>query len=129
MAIVFISPKQRQKTFLVGIIITFSLFVIAVSFMVFLAKPEKVSQTLVFNKPKVTVDLKTLDSEVVKNLEPWVVIKTEYQYNAVKDSEVVEGRIAAESYAKAKKALEDLGFSVNSLEEVKIGRINPFEPY
>jgi hypothetical protein len=129
MAIVFISPKQRQKMFFIGITVVFFLFIISVSLMVFLSKPKQVPQGLVFNKPKINVDLNTLDSDMVRNLEPWSEMKTQFDYRATKDGQIVEGKIEANSIEEARKILDDIGLSPSFLEESQIGRDNPFEPY
>jgi hypothetical protein len=97
--------------------------------MVFLAKPKQVPQGLVFNRPKVNVDLNVLDSDVVRNLEPWSEIKTQFDYRAMRGGQIVEGRVGATSMDEARKILSDLGLSVSFLEESQIGRENPFEPY
>lgn len=97
--------------------------------MVFLAKPKQVPQALVFNRPKVNVDLNTLDSDVVRNLEPWSEIKTQFDYRATRAGQVIEGKVAATSMEEARKILEDIGLLISYLKESEMGRDNPFEPY
>lgn len=130
MAVVFISPKQRQKVFFMGITIIFLLFLIAVAFVVFLSKPKEASQTLVFNKPKVSINLKVFESEQFKNLQPFEEMQMQFSYSAVtKQGKQVTGFISAVSLSDAQKILEGMGFSALSVEEAEIGRDNPFTPY
>ena len=81
MAVVFISPKQRQKMFFMGITVMFLLFLIIISLGVFLSKPSEVSSVLVFNKPKVNIDMSIFDSDQFKNLQPFTEMETQYSYN------------------------------------------------
>ena len=69
MAVVFISPKKKQKGFFMGITISLALFLSVISFWVFLAQPSVQEQKTTLNKPKVNVNLAILDSEQFKNLE------------------------------------------------------------
>ena len=65
MAVVFISPKQRQRVFFLGITIVLLLLLILIFSGVFLSNPSEVSLVLVFNKPKVTYNIiNDLDSDV-----------------------------------------------------------------
>ena len=82
MAVVFISPKQRQKMFFMGITVVFLLILIIISLGVFLAQPKTVSPVLVFNKPKVNIDMTIFDSDQFKNLEPFAEMEIQYSYNA-----------------------------------------------
>ena len=67
MAVVFISPKQRQKMFFMGIAGTLVVFLTIVTLLVFLSKPKMVSTTQVFQKPEISIDFAVLDAEQVKN--------------------------------------------------------------
>jgi predicted tellurium resistance membrane protein TerC len=130
MAVVFISPKQRQKMFFIGITIMFVLFLIVISFGVFLSSPKKVSSVLVFNKPKVNIDMGIFDSDQFKDLVSFDRMQTEYSYKAItKANKSQDGFITATSADEAKKALEGMGLNVSELKEVEIGRDNPFAPY
>jgi predicted tellurium resistance membrane protein TerC len=130
MAVVFISPKQRQKVFFMGITIIFLLFLIAVAFVVFLSKPKEVPQTLVFNKPKVSINLKVFESDQFKNLQPFEEMQMQFSYSAVtKQKKEVTGFISAVSESDARKILEGMDLRVLSIEEAEIGRENPFTPY
>jgi hypothetical protein len=130
MAVVFISPKQRQKTFFLGITIIFLLFLIVLAFVVFLAQPQKVAPELVFNKPKVNVDMSVFDSDQFKNLQLFVEMQTQFKYSALtKENKIITGFISAESREDATKILNSAGLGVQSIEENKVGRDNPFVPY
>ena len=103
MAVIFISPKQRQKMFFLGITAVFLLFLTAVSLIVFLSKPKEVPPALVFNKPKVNIDMKIFDSEQFKNLQLFPEVKIQYSYKAnTKDNKLRTGFIYAASTDKAK---------------------------
>lgn len=130
MAVVFISPKQRQKVFFMGITIIFLLFLAVAASVIFFSKPKEASQALVFNKPKVSVNLKVFDSEQFKNLQPFVEMQMQFSYSAVtKKGKQVNGFISAVSLDDARKVLESTGLSVVSIKEMEIGRDNPFTPY
>ncbi len=131
MAVVFISPKKRQKVFFIGITVGLCVFVIFVSLLVFLAQPKKPEQQLVFNKPKVSIDMSLLDSDQFKNLEEFVSMEIQYSYKAylAKVSETKSGYISAVSVEEAQKALEAMGLTVVEIKEVGPGRNNPFTPY
>ncbi len=130
MAIVFISPKQRQRMFFMGITILFVLFLLIISFAVFLSKPKPVPAELVFNRPKIDINLQVLESEQVKNLEPALQMDLQFKYTAITDKGVkTSGIITATSQEEAQKILQGMQLSGVSLEEAKTGRENPFTPY
>jgi predicted tellurium resistance membrane protein TerC len=130
MAVVFISPKQRQKVFFMGITIIFLLFLIIISLGVFLSGPKDVSPVLVFNKPKVDIDIKIFDSSQFKDFQSFIQMETQYSYKATsKDKKLKTGFVSAVSMEQAKAILEGMGLKVSELKEVEIGRDNPFTPY
>lgn len=130
MAVVFISPKQRQRTFFLGITVVLVLFLAFVAFGVLLSSPKPDSTTLVFNKPKVSLDMKVFESDKFKNLELFSEMQMQYEYSgASKDKEKVDGFISAASIDEARKILENMDLSNITLKEAKIGRENPFTPY
>jgi hypothetical protein len=129
MAVVFISPKQRQKMFLIGIISGVALFFVIVALLIIFSKPKESYSELVFNKPKVTIDFSVFDSEQFKNLEPFSGLKVQFFYKAKINNEEKEGMIFANSMEDAKKELENLGYVVILVEETEAGRDNPFEDY
>ena len=130
MAVVFISPKQKQKMFLMGIIGGFLVLLLVIALGVFLSKPEETDVQVAFNKPKVNINLELLDSTSFKNLEPFTEIDIQYSYRAttVKGVEV-QGKISAISLEEAKKKIEDMELTPVEIKEVKVGRDNPFVPY
>lgn len=129
MAVVFISPKSRQKVFFMGITIILLLFLGSVSLMVFFSKPQEKAQPLVFNKPKVNINLTVLDLEQFKNLQPFTEMEIQFAYNALKDNKPVKGFISAISEDQARETLTRMGFVVTQIKEAEIGRDNPFTPY
>lgn len=130
MAIVFISPKQRQKMFFMGITILFVLFLLVVSSLVFLSKPKPVAPEIVFNRPKIDINLDVLDSDQVKFLEPAVQMDLQFKYTAITSKGAkISGVISAVSEEEAHKILQGMQLSGINLEEAKSGRTNPFAPY
>ncbi|MEK7562076.1 MAG: hypothetical protein AAB509_00135, partial [Patescibacteria group bacterium] len=130
MAIVFISPKQRQKQFFIGITILFALILLIISTAVFLAKPKPVAQELVFNRPKIDINMQILDSEQVKILEPVIQMDLQFKYTGTTNKGVkTSGIIIAISIDEAKKILQGMQLSSIVLKEAKFGRKNPFTPY
>ncbi|MDP3882556.1 MAG: hypothetical protein Q8Q48_00685 [Candidatus Staskawiczbacteria bacterium] len=130
MAVVFISPKQRQKTFFLGITIIFLLFLAVVASVVFLSQPKTVARELVFNKPKVNVDISVFDSDQFKNLQLFTEMQMQFKYSATtKENKTVTGLVSALSKEDAIKVLTDAGLMVLRVEENEIGRENPFTPY
>lgn len=130
MAVVFISPKKRQRVFFTGITIIFLLVLTAVALLVFLSQPAQVAPGLVFNKPKINIDFSVLDSGQFKNLEPFGEMNASFSYTAFTEKgKVVSGFISAVSLEEARKILEGMNLSVSEIKEVDIGRDNPFAPY
>jgi len=130
MAVVFISPRQKQKMFLTGITIGVGLFLIIIASVIFLSQPKEVSVSeITFNKPKININFEIFDSDQFKSLQDFGEMKTQYSYKARKDDENVEGSISADSEDDARKVLEELGYNVYQIQEVEIGRENPFESY
>ena len=130
MAVVFISPKQRQRMFIMGITVIFLLFLLVIFAGVFFSKPKTVSSTLVFNKPKVTIDMKIFDSDQFKDLQPFTQMQIQYSYRASdKNGKQQNGFITASSLQEARAMLVAMDLSVSELKEAEIGRDNPFTPY
>ncbi|MBI2053737.1 MAG: hypothetical protein HYT36_00160 [Candidatus Staskawiczbacteria bacterium] len=129
MAIVFISPRHRQRIFILGVTSALALAVAIIFFVVFFAGPEEPS-SLIFNKPKASVNVNFLNSNELKNLEPFAEMETEFVYEALTSQKKrVSGNIWAVSKQEAIRNLEELGLSVGKIDEVLIGKDNPFEPY
>jgi hypothetical protein len=129
-AVVFISPKRRQGIFFVGITLVLLVFLIIIFFGVFLAEPTEVSPVLVFNKPKVNIDMTVFDSDQFKNLQAFPEMQTQYSYTAVtKDNKPQTGLISAVSMEQARTILQGIGLNVSSIKEAQTGRDNPFISY
>lgn len=130
MAVVFISPKKRQRVFFMGITIIFLLVLVVISFGVFLAKPKEVPSVLVFNKPKVSIDMAIFDSDQFKNLQSVPIMEPQYSYIATtRNNKKVTGFVTAPSLEQAETTLEGRGLNVSELKEIEAGRDNPFTPY
>ncbi len=130
MAVVFISPKQKQKTFFLGITAVFILFLAGIALGVFLSQPNEGQSQLVFNKPKISINFKTLDSGQFKNLEPFTNMELQFAYSAkAEDGKSINGFISAVSAEEARKILESMNLSTIDIKEANIGRDNPFIPY
>jgi hypothetical protein len=129
-AVVFISPKHKQKTFLLGITATLGVFLVVVTLWVFLAQPSVPEGQLVFNKPKVSLNLNFLSSDQFASLEHFKRIPLQFSYTAVDQNQRnVKGFISAESEDDARKVLLEGGLSVTQIKQVNVGRLNPFIPY
>ena len=112
MAVVFISPKRRQKMFFLVITVVFLLFLVVVSLAVFLSGPKEISPVLVFNKPKVNIDMSIFDSGQFKNLQAFPEMETQYSYKATnKNNKVESGFISAVSIDQARTNLEGNGLT------------------
>jgi len=72
MAVIFISPKKRQRVFFTIITAIFILFVVAVYFAVFLAKPVAVVQISSANLSKANIDMSVFDSKQFQALQPFL---------------------------------------------------------
>jgi hypothetical protein len=130
MAVVFISPKKKQRVFFIGITAVFLLILISITFFVFMAQPQQVAQELVFNKPKVNINFNALDSDQFKELLPFNEMQRQFAYTAKNENGDVEsGFISAVSIEEAKKILESIDLAVQDIKEAEIGRENPFTPY
>jgi hypothetical protein len=130
LAVVFISPKERQKMFIIGITIVVGLFLIVVASMVLFSRPKAVSiNALTFNKPKVNINFSIFNSEQFKSLKPFEDMKIQFSYKVRKDGVDDEGYISAFTEEEAKKMLEDRGYTIVQIKEADIGRENPFESY
>jgi len=129
MAVVFISPRQRQRMFFTGITIVVGLFLIVIAFVIFFSQPKEVSKEVVFNKPKVTINFEIFDSDQFKSLEPVGEMQVQFFYEAKQDGQEIKGYISAVSSQEAEKILTELGYQITDLQEALIGRLNPFEPY
>lgn len=130
MAVVFISPKQRQKTFFVVITGGFLLLLIIIFLGVFFSEPKEDPSALVFNKPKVAIDMGIFESDQFLNLQPFPEMQMQYSYRAAtRENKVRTGFVFADSLESAKKIITNMGLSVIEVKEAEVGRENPFVPY
>jgi len=130
MAVVFISPKRRQRMFFLVITVVFLLFLVIISLAVFLSGPKEISPVLVFNKPKINIDMSIFDSDQFKNLQAFPEMETQYSYKATnKNNKQETGFISAVSIDQARTNLEGNGLTVSEIKEVELGRDNPFVSY
>ncbi len=130
MAVVFISPKLRQKNFFLGITVVFLAFLAFVALSVFLSQPKQIPPELVFNKPKININTEIFASEQFKGLQLFFEMKMQFEYVAkTEDNKSVDGFVTAVSKEEAKDILEEAGLFVTELKQVEIGRENPFTPY
>lgn len=130
MAVVFISPKQRQKMFFLGITVALLIFLTLAFSFVFFSKPKEVNPVLVFNKPKVNINMTIFDSDEFKKLEPFSEMEMQYQYTATdEDNKELQGFISAVSLDEARNILVNMKLNVLTLKPAEIGRSNPFTPY
>lgn len=95
-----------------------------------MSKPKEAQTSLVFNKPKINVDMKIFDSEQFKSLQPFGEIELQFSYIAAAEKQKpVTGFISAASLEQARLILADMGLKITEIKEVGIGRENPFTPY
>ena len=130
MAVVFISPKQRQRTFFVAITIVFLLFWAVVSFSIFFSKATDSLPKLVFNPTKINIDTSIFSSAQFQGLLPLGEINKRFSYKAItRDGKVESGFVSAETKVLAMQILATKGLNVSEIKEVNAGRDNPFIPY
>lgn len=134
MAILFTSPRKKQRMFLRGITALLFLLLFIISLIVF--PPDFKNQfdnnlpKEVFSAPDAAINFGILDSNQVKNLEPFGPVQTQFDYVAQdKNGKKIVGKILAASKDGAESLLREMGFKVSSLQEATIGRSEPFIPY
>lgn len=134
MAILFTSPKKRRRIFLWSITLLLILLLFMISLIIFPPQFRNELQSTVpegvFDMLNTKINFNIMDSNQVKNLDPFEDVETEFTYIAQdKDGKQITGRISAVSKIKAESILEEMGFKVFSLQESDIGRNEPFIPY
>ncbi len=130
MAVVFISPKKRQRMFFLVITLMFVLFLVFVFLGVIFSAPKEVPPIVVLNTSKVNIDMTIFDSVKFKNLQAFPEMGDQYRYKATaRNKTVQEGFIAADSATSAVQILQKMGFTNPSLQKVEAGRENPFIKY
>ncbi|MBX4200951.1 hypothetical protein KW786_02365 [Candidatus Parcubacteria bacterium] len=134
MAIVFVSARNKQNAFFWGIAVLLVLFLGMISLIVFLPEflnmPSEVPPSMTYQSPNTNVDLRILNSDTLTNLEPFNVMEATFSYTVTNAAgKKTTGTISAASREEAQSRLEGSGFKVESLEETKVGRANPFVSY
>ncbi len=131
MAIVFISPREKQKVFIMGIAVFFGVVLILISLGVFLSKPKSVEKDkVVFVAPKININFDVLKSPLLQALEFMPEIEKEFNYRAFTlEGKEQSGKIRAVSQNKAIELLTAMNLTKIELTEVAPGRENPFSPY
>ncbi len=135
MAIIFSLPQKKQKIFrnIIAILLVLILFIIP--FVIFSSsswfnvKPKNIILEVI-SRPDVNINFSVIDSDQVKNLEPFPEIEIEFNYiGQDKNGKKVKGEILAVNKDDALIILEKIGIKVSSLEESSVGRKEPFAPY
>jgi predicted tellurium resistance membrane protein TerC len=130
MAVVFISPKQKQKVFFTGITLALLLFLAIAYVGIFLSKPKTTSSAPAISSSGIVVDTSIFSSSQFKQLVPFTDLEMQYSYKATtKGNQVETGFISAISENQARDTLTSEGLTVVTITEAQVGRDNPFEPY
>jgi len=134
MAILFVSPKIRQRMF-IRIIVAMTIVLLFVIFLI-IFPPQFISNRYknYSNGANVTPDLKInfeiVDSKQFKNLQLFSESQIEFSYIAKdKNGKQIIGIVLAANRNVAKMVVEQMNLTVLSLEEKNIGRSEPFSPY
>jgi hypothetical protein len=130
MAIVFISPKKRQKAFFIAISAILVLFFILFSISIIPSEPKKVSPKIILNKTNIEINTSIFNQDKFKKLQPFSDMKKQFSYRAnTKNKKLEEGVISAESADEVREVVEGFGWSVLSIKEIEVGREDPFSSY
>ena len=133
MAIIFISRDKKQNTFrgIITLVLILILFVIPfIVFTSFLSDESKNIFVEEISKPDLNINFNIINSEEVKSLESFPIAKIEFSYSALdKNNKKVVGKILAVDKNDALNILEKAGLKSINLEEVNIGKKEPFVPY
>ncbi len=130
MAIVFVSPKQRQKMFLISIVAGLVIFLLLVTLIVFLARPRAVAKIELYQTPNITIDFSIFDQEQLKSSDILGKIPVEFTYTAkTKLGFETKGTIIAPTEEEATKMLTEKEFFDIALSGPLVGRENPFVSY
>jgi len=130
MAIVFISPKKRQKIIILTIVGSVSAILLIIALLVFLMKPKTIPVEQAFHAPKISINFELLDSEKIKALQAFEEIKKEFIYEGkTAEGQIQAGKILAASSEEVVEYLKTLGLSEIRVEAAPVGRENPFVPY
>src|SRR3989344_2955166 len=132
MAITFV-PRDKKQTLFRSIITIFLVLILFITpFLIFSPLFTDQSENIFIekvNRPDIGIDFGIIDSDEVKNLETFLVPQIEFSYKALdKNNKQVTGRIFANDENDAKNNLSNSGFKNINLEEVNIGKKEPFVP-
>jgi len=138
MAITFKSSKAKQKA--VTVLVVVVLVVCLVGFALIVLLPEflynnqtvstTIGQIFSFGKPDISLNFSVVDSPEVANLQPFVVMETEFTYVVInRVGKKITGTISAVSIDDATALLEKSGYIVVSVSQMATGRSNPFISY
>lgn len=135
MAIVFVSAKQRQKSFIWGISLALVLLVVVIFLAIFLPGFLNPMPTLPpSGQPGFLSDLAInfsgIDSDKVKNLDPFLTQEKIFTYVVLdKNGRRITGDISADTQDGASALLQNAGFKIISLSQMVAGRSDPFVSY
>ena len=134
MAIAFISPREKQKTFFGSILMFLVLAILIIGLTLVLPtilnQFQHVTEEVSYSKPNVTINMDVIDSNSFKNLTPFQEDIMEFAYVVKnKSGKQVTGNISTSSLQEAQKTLETSGFYVITIKEMNSGRSNPFTSY
>jgi hypothetical protein len=118
--------------FFLGITILFLLVLYAVGSAVFFYQPEvnSVEEQAYFIKPKIKIDFSVLDLQQVTGSTLMGRVQKEFVYSGqTEQGEQETGSVFAATKDEAQNNLKDMGLTMITLEEIAVGRENPFEPY
>ena len=134
MAIVLTSQEKNGKKLIVygGVLVV--VILLGVLLFMFLpgllnTAPAAVPQVS-FNKPDVIINLGVLESEKVKNLQPFTPVQTEFTYTVkTAAGKQVSGNISAASQDDAQSQPQAAGYTVITVSATPVGRSDPFVSY
>ena len=134
MAIIFTSPKNKQRALLWVIIIISAVFLTAIFLLVllpeFLRNSQDIATETLKGQSDATISLNIGNQDKVNMLEPFVELEISFAYVVQdKDGKQIAGSISAADKAIAIKLLEESGFKILSLKEMNLGNDNPFISY
>ncbi len=134
MAIVFISPKARERFFLRMVLLSVVLVLATVSLVLFITFVLDGNQNSAVNQvgsqPNIAINMNIVNSDQVKNLNPFYDLQTEFSYVvADKNGKQTQGNISAATKEDAQALLQQSGYTIISLDEATVGRSDPFVSY
>jgi len=118
--------------FFLGITILFLLVLSAIGSIVFFYQPkvDLIEEPTYFIKPKIKIDFTVLDLQQVTGSILMGRVQKEFVYSGLTEQGGQEtGSVFAVTKDEAENNLKDMGLTMITLEEIAVGRENPFEPY